>query len=116
MHILIADDDASFRLALSRYLEAREHEVTLAIDGREAERLIKETQPDLVLCDVRMPGFDGVELVRRMRADGIQIPVALMSGVKGLLDGIEEGEGVVAKLEKPFELETVEGLLGTEEE
>ena len=111
MNILIVDDDASFRTAMQRYLESRGHDVVLASDGIDAETLVRQTDPALIISDIRMRRCDGIELVKRLRARGNGVPIALMSGVEGMLDQGVELEGIIGRLEKPFELSEIEGLI-----
>lgn len=67
--ILLVEDAAFLRYAFGRLLRMHGFEVREATDGREALREIAESQPDLVLTDLMMPVMDGVELIRRLRAD-----------------------------------------------
>ena len=66
---LVADDDEITRRTLREELEPRGFVVVEAADGEEAWRLFNKELPDLVVTDLRMPRADGVELVRRIRAD-----------------------------------------------
>lgn len=68
MRVLIADDDPIFRRLLERTLQQWGYEVTPASDGAEAWRLFEERDYPLVITDWIMPGLDGIELVRRIRA------------------------------------------------
>ncbi len=84
MRFLLADDHTLFRDALVHYIERAEpgSETLLAKDLDEAmEHLQRGETPDLVLLDMRMPGMNGLDGLRRMREAYPQIPVALMSGV-----------------------------------
>ena len=67
--MLVADDEAKIRELLAGYFEAEGFEVTLARDGDEALRAARESSPDVVLLDVMMPGIDGIEVLRRLRAE-----------------------------------------------
>ncbi len=67
--VLIADDEAKIRELLAGYFEAEGFDVTMARDGDEALRAARESSPDVVLLDVMMPGIDGIEVLRRLRAD-----------------------------------------------
>lgn len=72
LRLLVADDNPVNRLFMQDVLRSAGHEVAVAEDGMQALRLLEETRPDLALLDVRMPGCDGTEVVRRLRAG--QVP------------------------------------------
>jgi DNA-binding response OmpR family regulator len=67
--VLVADDEARIRDILAGYLEADGFELVLAGDGEEALLRARERTPDVVVLDVMMPGLDGVEVLRRLRAE-----------------------------------------------
>src|SRR5207248_4646312 len=67
--ILIADDEAGLRALVAATLEADRYEVLEAEDGHEAWALIRARRPALVVMDVMMPGRNGLELTRAIRAD-----------------------------------------------
>lgn len=80
--ILVVDDDRTTRLIIGKALRSAEFEVLEAGDGREALSLLDGHQPDLVLVDVVMPGMDGYEVCRRMRArpNLYTVPVIIVTG------------------------------------
>lgn len=69
--VLVVDDEASIREVLSEHLTGREkpYEVLTAADGFEAGRLVATFRPDVVLLDLRMPGLDGFQICRTIKAD-----------------------------------------------
>lgn len=69
--VLVVDDDASIREVMSEHLAGREnpYEVMTASDGFEAGRLVATFRPDVVLLDLRMPGMDGFQVCRTIKAD-----------------------------------------------
>lgn len=67
LDVLIVDDEAAIRDLLSRFLEIRGHAVVMASSGEQALRLAGQNSFDVVISDVRMPGIDGAELVRRLK-------------------------------------------------
>ena len=77
--VLIVDDEVVFREVLSTVLRDEGYAVRTAADGEAALRLIGEERPGLIISDVMMPQVSGVELLRRLRDAGEQIPVILMS-------------------------------------
>jgi CheY-like chemotaxis protein len=66
-NVLIVDDEELYRRALERILVRCGHAALTAHDGGEAMRIVASEPLDLVLCDVRMPGISGLELVRQVR-------------------------------------------------
>ena len=83
--ILVVDDiEANVRL-LQAKLEAEYYEVLTAKDGPEALKAAAESRPDIVLLDVMMPGMDGFEVCRRLRADPAtrHIPVVMVTALDG---------------------------------
>jgi predicted signal transduction protein with EAL and GGDEF domain/DNA-binding response OmpR family regulator len=79
--VLVADDEPVAQLIASSALEAGGYEVVVAADGHEALRLFEETRPDCVILDVVMPGLDGLETCRRLRATpgGADMPVLILT-------------------------------------
>jgi two-component system, NtrC family, response regulator AtoC len=91
--ILVVDDEFGLRHALSRILGAEGHEVAVAEDGASALQMINGTAPDLVLCDVRMPGMNGLEFLERYRSNHIGGLVIMMSAY-------EDDEGVIEAMRR----------------
>jgi two-component system response regulator MprA len=103
MHLLVVDDDASVREALALVLGIDGFDVTTAEDGREAIRALERHQTDAVILDVLMPGLDGLEVCRRMRARGDRTPVLMLTAraeVSERVAGLEAGADDY--LAKPF--------------
>ncbi|HWQ32105.1 MAG TPA: ATP-binding protein [Blastocatellia bacterium] len=93
--ILLADDNADMRDYVRRLL-SRQYQVEAVADGAEALRAARRQPPDLVLTDVMMPGQDGFELLRELRADERtrEVPVILLSaraGEESRIEGLESG-------------------------
>jgi two-component system response regulator MprA len=103
MHLLVVDDDAAVRDALALVLGLDGFEVTTAGDGREAIRTLAQGCPDAVILDVLMPGLDGLEVCRRIRATGDRTPVLMLTAraeVSERVAGLEAGADDY--LAKPF--------------
>ncbi len=103
MRLLVVDDDASVREALALVLDLSGFEVAMAADGREAIRTLALDSPDAVILDVLMPGLDGLEVCRRMRAVGDRTPVLMLTArteVRERVAGLEAGADDY--LAKPF--------------
>jgi len=118
--IVVADDSMTILAMTSSRLERAGYDIVTATRGDEALKLVQETRPRLVLLDVEMPGLDGVEVARRIRADESLAGtfIVLLTSLSQESD-IETGiaAGADAYLTKPFspqDLQTqVEKLIGT---
>lgn len=78
--ILVVDDQESMRTLLEDMLEVIGYETTLADGGEQALALLGESQFDLVLSDLNMPGMDGTALLRTIKAKYIGVPVVIITG------------------------------------
>src|SRR3954466_1266475 len=106
MLVLVADDDRAVREALERALQLAGYDVELASDGDAALAAIAKRSPDAVVLDVMMPGYDGLDVTRRLRREGNRIPVLLLTARDAVGDRVG---GLHARaddyLPKPFALE-----------
>ncbi len=103
--VLVADDDPDILTLVSLRLEKSGYAVITAEDGEEALAAVHEQRPELAIVDVRMPKMDGLELIRRIRADegSREMPViALSASVRdsNIAEGLEAGADEYMK--KPF--------------
>ena len=90
--VLVADDDIGIRNFLRRGLRLEGYNVIEAASGETAVELTQKFHPDLVILDWMMPGIDGPEALRRIRALGETIPVIFMTGREGnRTDGLALG-------------------------
>ena len=89
-HILVVDDDKNTRLLMQAILEAERYRVTLAANGLEALELLEKTHVDLIVLDVMMPGMDGYEFTRTLRAAQSDLPI-LMVSAKQMPSDIKQG-------------------------
>ena len=104
--VLVVDDDRSIRDALERGLRLEGFEVTAVASGEEALAVADSDNADVVVLDVGLAGIDGVEVVRRIRADGNDVPICILSArveVGDRVIGLEAGADDY--LVKPFVLE-----------
>lgn len=102
--ILIVDDEANIRRTMRIALEAAGYVVAVAATPEEGEALFREgPRPDLVILDERMPGMDGLELERRIRAMDAEVPILLATayGSASVVARALRG-GASGYLEKPF--------------
>jgi two-component system, OmpR family, response regulator MprA len=103
MSILVVDDDASLRKALERVLASHGFAVEVAEDGDEAVARLRTHSFDAVVLDVVMPGRDGMDVCRRLRADGDQVPVLMLTARHAVPDRVAGLEaGADDYLVKPF--------------
>ncbi|HXG75160.1 MAG TPA: response regulator transcription factor [Gaiellaceae bacterium] len=106
MDVLVVDDERAVRDSLRRALELEGYGVELAEDGEQAlARLARAPRPDAVLLDVLMPGVDGLEVCRRLRAAGDAVPVLMLTAraeVDSRVAGLDAGADDY--LPKPFAL------------
>lgn len=79
--ILVVDDEAHVRELLKDFLERKGYAVSTAPDGAEALSAVQEQKPQLVLLDVRMPGMDGLETLRRIRAVDGTVGVIMLTAL-----------------------------------
>jgi two-component system response regulator PrrA len=105
-HALIVDDDPSIREALERALRLEGFAVSSRPDGGAALVAVEEAPPDVIVLDVMMPGLSGVEVIRRLRATGQDLPICVLSARDEVADRVQGlRAGADDYLVKPFELE-----------
>jgi two-component system response regulator MprA len=101
--IMVVDDDAPIRRMLVRTLTAEGFEVTASPDGGSALAAIEESAPDMLVLDVSMPGLDGLDVCRRVRAKGLGFPVLLLTARDAVAERVAGLEaGADDYLVKPF--------------
>jgi DNA-binding NarL/FixJ family response regulator len=104
--ILLVDDDKTLQTVLTRYLEKRGYSVRVVTSGIQGLKLFSQDPPDIVVSDIMMPGMDGLEFCRRLRATktGQLVPFLFLTAKKDLEDRIQ-GHYIGADdyVTKPFE-------------
>ena len=106
MLVLVADDDRAVREALERALQLNGFDVALAADGNEALSAAADRTPDCLVLDVMMPGYDGLDVTRRLRREGNRVPILLLTARDAVGDRVEGLDaGADDYLPKPFALE-----------
>jgi two-component system, OmpR family, response regulator MprA len=104
--VLVADDDRAVREALERALQLNGFDVALAADGNEAISATTDRTPDALILDVMMPGYDGLDVTRRLRREGNRVPILLLTARDAVGDRVEGLDaGADDYLPKPFALE-----------
>jgi len=107
--ILIVDDEQNMRVALFEALSRNGHDVAVAENGQMALEMIAKHPPDLVVTDIKMPGMDGLELLRQVKALRPELPVVIMTGFATVDTAVEAmKQGAFDYLLKPFPVEVIE--------
>jgi len=108
-YILIADDEPHMRRLLEIMLQKMGHTVFAASDGQEALELARKNPVDLVITDLRMPRIDGITLLSRLREEGQDVPVIVITAhgtVESAVDAMKRGASDY--LLRPFDLDALE--------
>jgi serine phosphatase RsbU (regulator of sigma subunit) len=85
----LIDDEPAIRDMFAMYLRRLGHEVSSAEDGRSGLASCERIDPELVLCDLRMPGMDGIEVLATITRERPETPVIVVSGMGGMVDAIQ---------------------------
>ena len=102
--ICIVDDKDVMRDSLTDTLVARGHEVTAFSDPQQAAREIRPASYDAIVSDLKMPGMDGIEFLRALRARGVDTPFVLMTAYATVSTAVEAMKmGAMDYIQKPFE-------------
>lgn len=103
--ILIVDDDAQLRQSFAKLLDEEGYNVQFAASGEEGIAKIEEKVPDLVIMDVRMPGMDGLEALKRIQKVDAKLPVVIMTAFGTTETAIEATkQGAFDYVLKPFDI------------
>jgi two-component system response regulator MprA len=106
--VLLAEDDRAIRHALERALTLEGYAVTAVADGVEALAQAHKTPPDVLLLDVMMPGIDGLQVCRVLRAEGNRTPILMLTALVETADRIAGLDaGADDYVVKPFDVEEV---------
>jgi DNA-binding response OmpR family regulator len=101
--IVVCDDEEPMRELLEELLTDEGYAVTTARDGADLRRIVPQVRPDLVICDLKMPGEDGLSLTRWLRSES-HCAVVMLTGMGSVLDRVVGLEmGADDYLPKPFE-------------
>jgi CheY-like chemotaxis protein len=107
--VLVVEDDPDVRELLDRRLSHLGHRVLSAGSGEEALELAAASPPALVVLDIRLPGIDGWEVLRRLRADPATADTAVL--VVSVLDPTENHPQVDGYIIKPFRIASIDRLV-----
>ena len=106
--VLVIDDEAAIRDSLRMILEYEDYQFVGAASGQEALDVVKRERPDIVLLDIKMPGMDGMEVLRKLRALDEGLPVVMISGHGNTATAVEAiRSGAIDFLDKPLSSERV---------
>lgn len=106
--ILIVDDQFGIRILLNEVLHKAGYKTFQAANGIQALEILNNDSPDLVLLDMKIPGMDGIEILKRMKAVNPDIRVIIMTAY-GELDMIQEAKdlGAMTHFAKPFDIDDI---------
>jgi PAS domain S-box-containing protein len=111
--VLVVDDNADSAESLAMILSLRGHEARTALDGQEALAVAREFRPEVVMLDIGLPGMDGYEVARRLRADYDGILLVALTGYGQDEDRRRSKEaGFDHHLVKPVDFEVLQGVMG----
>lgn len=110
--VLIVDDEKNIRLTLSQALEVLEVETATAADGEEALARLKEKEFSLILLDLKMPGMDGMEVLRQVSKIRPDIRIIILTAYGTVESAVEAMKlGAADFIQKPFAAEEIRGLV-----
>ena len=108
MRVLVCDDEENIRNLMKRFMSMEGIEADTAENGLAAERMLRSNPYDAMLIDLRMPGIDGLEVIRWMRAEGFRMPVIMISAHGDVSDAVSAlKQGAQDYIVKPFDPEEV---------
>jgi len=108
MKVLLVDDEETFVQTLSERLKMRDLESDTVYDGEQALTFVDDREPDVMVLDLKMPGIDGMEVLRRVRASFPEIQVIILTG-----HGTDRDEdaartlGIFDYIKKPVDVEVL---------
>ena len=109
--ILVVDDDGGVRRVLTRWIADLGHEVRAAADAEEAIDVMRRGAIDVAVCDVRMPGRDGIWLVDQLRRHYPYTSIVLATGLREMDPMVTLRSGVVGYIVKPFNRSDLEEMI-----
>jgi DNA-binding response OmpR family regulator len=111
-HILIVDDEPNVRLVFRTALEASGYSVTTAADGEQALLWLKDSPVDVVLLDLQMPGLSGMDVLERLREEGHNVPVVIITAHGNVPNAVQAMKlGAIDFLTKPISPEILRSVV-----
>ncbi len=112
--VLLVDDEEEFVKTLSERIEMRNLGSDIAYDGEQALKVVKDEVPDVMILDLKMPGIDGMEVLRRVKKAYPQVQVIMLTGHGSEKDEKEARKlGAFEYLQKPADIETIVSTIRT---
>ena len=112
MTVLVVDDDAHIRSSIGKFLIARGHTVIEAANGEKGVEVVESQAVDIVITDVKMPGMNGFDVLRRVRSVAPEIEVIVITGVKESENAFRAlREGAFDFFSKPFKVEDLNAAI-----
>jgi DNA-binding response OmpR family regulator len=112
-NILIIEDDAQSRQVVRLATEAQSYTLTEASTGDEGLKLARASHPDLILLDINMPGMSGLDVCRKLRAEGSLVPIIMLTAKSDTIDKVVGLEvGADDYVTKPFEVRELMARIG----
>ena len=108
MKVLIVDDERAIRNSLKEILEMENYQAETAENGADACTKAEKEKFDAIFCDIKMPGMDGIEVLQKLLADGVESPIIMISGhadINTAVDCIKKG--AFDFIEKPLDLNRI---------
>lgn len=112
--VLLVDDEIDFVSSLSERLKLRKLDADIAINGEDAFKMMSQKRPDVVILDLKMPGLDGLEILKHIKLMDPSIQVILLTGHGSTREGIEGMKlGAFDFLMKPIDIEELVKKINT---
>ncbi|AJS60794.1 response regulator [Paenibacillus sp. IHBB 10380] len=113
--VLIVDDQNGIRILLMEVFSSEGYEMFQAANGRLALEIVRNDAPDLVLLDMKIPGMDGLEILKHIKEINTEIKVIMMTAY-GELDMIKEATelGALMHFTKPFDIDEMRVAVNTQ--
>lgn len=113
--LLIVDDQFGIRVLLNEIFQKEGYKTFQAANGVQALDIVKNEEPGLVILDMKIPGMDGLEILKRIKKDNEAIKVIIMTAY-GELDMIQEAvkNGALTHFAKPFDIDEIIGAVKKE--
>lgn len=110
--VLLVDDEIDFASSLAERLKLRKIDAEIAISGDEAFKSVSKKRPDVVVLDLKMPGLDGLEVLKHMKILDSSIQVVLLTGHGSTREGIEGMRlGAFDFLMKPIDIDELINII-----